>query len=376
MKKLIEKRNTLVEEMEGILEDAKKETRAFTEDENTKIVELKKEIENIDNTIKTEKEMRGYEKMETKKEDKQLNKEEIETRDFASFIRENRADTNMTKGTNGAIIPESIANKIITEVKDICPILQRATIYNAKGTLKIPTYGNDGSKDITVGYQTEFTEIESNAGKFGSIDLSGYLAGALTLVSKSLLNNSDINLVNFVVSQMSQKIAEFIEHELLIGSGSSACTGITVGCTNIVKTASATAITADELITLQSTVKQAFQNNACWIMNADTFTSMKKLKDANNRYLLQDDITGEFPYRLLGKPVFISDNMPTMAAGNKTVIYGDMSGLSVKFVEQMEIQILLEKYATQHAIGVIAWMELDSKVTDNKRMAVLQQKTA
>ena len=89
-------------------------------------------------------------------------------------------------------------------------------------------------------------------------------------------------------------------------------------------------------------------------MAPETFTSLKKLKDSNGRYLLQDDVTGEFPYRLLGKPVYLSDNMPKLAAGASAVLYGDYSGLSVNLREDISIQVLREKYATQHAIGVVA----------------------
>ena len=111
-------------------------------------------------------------------------------------------------------------------------------------------------------------------------------------------------------------------------------------------------------------------------MHPDTFTALRKLKDGNGRYLLQDDITGEFPYRLLGKPVFVSDNMPKMAAGSKAVLYGDLSGLSVNMRENIQIQILLEKYATQHAVGFVAWFEFDSKVTDAQKLVALQMKPA
>ena len=109
-------------------------------------------------------------------------------------------------------------------------------------------------------------------------------------------------------------------------------------------------------------------------MNPATFTAIKKLKDGNNRYLLQDDITGDFPFRLLGKPVFLSDNMPVIAASAKAVLYGDCSGLSVNFRENISIQVLREKYATQHALGVVSWFEFDSKVTDNQKLAVLTMK--
>ena len=190
-----------------------------------------------------------------------------------------------------------------------------------------------------------------------------------------MINNAQVDIVSFIVSEMAEKIALFIEGQLLNGTGSGAAQGITA-TTNVLTTAAGTAITADELIDLQSKVKQAYQGNACWLMSSSTFTAVKKLKDGNNRYLLQDDITGEFPYRLLGKPVFLSDNMPSIAVGAKTVVYGDLSALSVNFRENIEIQLLQEKYATQHAVGVCAWFEFDSKVTDNQRVAVLQQKAS
>ena len=111
-------------------------------------------------------------------------------------------------------------------------------------------------------------------------------------------------------------------------------------------------------------------------MHPDTFTMVKKLKDKNDRYLLQDDVTGEFPYRLLGKPVYLSDNMPQATAGKAAVLYGDYKGLSVNIHEGMNIQVLREKYATQHALGVVAWMEIDSRVTDHQRLAVLKMKAS
>ena len=107
-------------------------------------------------------------------------------------------------------------------------------------------------------------------------------------------------------------------------------------------------------------------------MHSKTFAAVKKLKDGNERYLMQDDVTGEFPHRLLGKPVYLSDNMPAMEAGKKPILYGDLKGLSVKISEEMEIQILREKYADLNALGVISWMELDAKVTDHQRLATLQ----
>ena len=85
---------------------------------------------------------------------------------------------------------------------DISPILERSTKYNVKGTLEIPYYPESDATDIEMAYATEFTDLTSSAGQFTNITLTGFLAGALTLVSRSLINNSQFDIVGFVVDHM------------------------------------------------------------------------------------------------------------------------------------------------------------------------------
>lgn len=388
LKSLIEQRTDLVQEMNDLTNTAETEKRAFTPEEDAKFDELEGKVKTLDTTIEKMERARSLKMKGAKKDEKEdlTEKEqaEKEERAFANYIRsccgeqvlETRAgEQNLTMGNNGAIIPTTIANRIINTVRDICPIYAKATIYHVNGNLKIPVWGKaNTTHGIKVGYQEEFTEIIADSGKFSSIDLSGYLVGALTLIGKTVVNNAQVDVVSFIVTEMAKEIAAFIEKELLIGTSGKAQGALDVD--NTVETASATAITMDDLITVQASVKQAYQKNACWVVNSATFTAFRKLKDGNNRYLLQDDITGEFPYRLLGKPVYVSDNMPVVAAGTKPVLYGDLSGLSVNVRENVQIQVLQEKYATQHAVGVVAWLELDSKVSDSQKMATLTMKAA
>lgn len=388
LKSLIEQRADLVQEMNDLTNTAETEKRAFTPEEDAKFDELEGKVKTLDTTIEKMERARSLKMKGAKKDEKEdlTEKEqaEKEERAFANYIRsccgeqvlETRAgEQNLTMGNNGAIIPTTIANRIINTVRDICPIYAKATIYHVNGTLKIPVWGKaNTTHGIKVGYQEEFTEIIADSGKFSSIDLSGYLVGALTLIGKTVVNNAQVDVVSFIVTEMAKEIAAFIEKELLIGTSGKAQGALDVD--NTVETASATAITMDDLITVQASVKQAYQKNACWVVNSATFTAFRKLKDGNNRYLLQDDITGEFPYRLLGKPVYVSDNMPVVAAGTKPVLYGDLSGLSVNVRENVQIQVLQEKYATQHAVGVVAWLELDSKVSDSQKIATLTMKAA
>lgn len=379
LKKLLERRAQLRADMQAAVDRADGEQRALTEEEAAAFDAAENELKALDETIARIKRMRDVPEDEGMAGGEDALTEE--ERAFADYVTgratELRAgEQNVTMANNGAIIPTSIADRIIKKIKDVCPILARATIYNVKGTLKVPVWGKaNTTHDIAVGYQTEFTDITADAGKFTSIDLGGYLAGALVLIGRSVENNGAFSVVDFIVTQIAEEVAAWLEGQLLTGTGTSAAQGA-LACENTVTTAAAAAITADELIELQASVKQAYQSEAVWIMHPATFTAIKKLKDGNNRYLLQDDVTGEIPFRLLGKPVYLSDNMPVVAAGAKTVLYGDMRGLSVNFRENISVEVLREKYATQHALGVVTWFEFDSKVTDHQRMAVLVQKAS
>lgn len=378
MKELNERKNDLVQEAESILEKAKEETRALEEAETQKIEEILAEVKKISKTLAVKEEMEKLEggdlkvkeeKLETSTEERAINEE----KQFEAFIRNtvlNERANNMTFGDNGAVVPSTIADKIIKKVYDICPILDKSSKYNVKGTLNIPYY-DESTTAINVAFASEFNELDSNIGKFLSVTLEEHLAGALALVSKSLINNSQFDIVSHVIDLMATSFARFIEDKLLNGDATEGVDGLTT-VSNITTTASATAVIPEELIAVQGSVKDVHQTNACWIMNPKTRTAFRQLKDEVGRYLLQDDITAPFGVTLLGKPVYVSDNMPEIGTGNTIVYYGDMKGLATKFSEELEVQVLREKYATQHAVGVVGYTEFDAKVEDQQKLAALK----
>ena len=376
-KQLIEKRNTLIEEMEKMVETCEIETRAFNEDENKRYEEITKELNDLDATLKAADELdekRSYQPIE--KPDETKDRAELEERAFESYIRgtldlETRADVNLTKSDNGAVIPSSIANKIIEKVEEMSPLFAMATHYNVGGTLTIPSY-DESARKITMAYATEFTAFNSTSGKFTSISLTGFLAGARSLISKSLVNNSQFDLVPFVVRKMAEAAAYWIENQLINGTPDK-IEGLSK-VTASVTAASATAVTADELIDLQETIPDVYQGGCIWVMSKATRTAIRKLKDGQNNYLLNKDATSRWGYTLFGKDVYISDNMPDMVASKRAILYLDPTGLAVKMTETPSVEVLREKYADQHAIGVICWMELDSKVENSQKMAALAMK--
>jgi len=373
-KELMEKKNDLITRAEEVLNTAKVEKRELTEDEAAELAEIRDNVRRIIETLKLKGDFDKMENKEVKQEPQvevDLDREAQETRAFENYVRGivlNERDGELTKAANGAVIPTTIANRIIKRVYDICPILERSSKYNVKGNLDLPYY-DVSETTINVAYQNEFSPLTSSVGNFKSISLTGFLAGALVKISRSLINNSQFDIVSFIVEEMAYSIKRFIEHELLVGTEGKV-TGLST-LTNSMTAASSSAITADEVVTLQGKVKDVYQADAIWIMNPATRDALRHLKDNVGRYLLQDDITAPFGKVLLGKPVYVSDNMPEMTSGTVAIYYGDMKGLATKFSEEMNIEVLREKFADEHAVGVIGWLEFDSKVENAQKIAKL-----
>ncbi|BDE94945.1 phage major capsid protein [Raoultibacter timonensis] len=377
LKALKEKLNAKIEEANAITNKAVEEVRAMTDAETGDHDKIENEIRALKVTIEKAEAERTPLDIPAENRAEGETEEDSQIRAFAGYIRnhapgvQNRAegDVNLTPGDNGAIIPKTIADRIIKRLYDISPVLQAAQHYTVKGQLDLPYYDEQTSA-ITVAYAEEFGELTAKVGQFKKITLTGYLAASLALVSRSLMNGTDVDLVSFVVNDTAEKVNRWIERELLIGTDGK-IEGLST-CKQIVTAKAASALELDDMIDVQDAVPDQLQNGAMWIMHRSTRTLLRKLKDGDGKPLMQPDITAPFGYTLLGKPVFTSDNMPKVAAGASPVYYGNFAGLAVKFAEQPTVEVLREKYAEQHAVGAIMWMELDAKIQQEQAISKLQ----
>lgn len=375
-----EQMNDLITRAESIVNTAEAEKRELTPDEAQELAEIRDDVKAIKDFLGVAKDL-DEASAEARQESACGNDERsvqgnisdteaLEIRAFENYVRgvvTNTRDGELAPANNGAIIPKTIAKKIVELVYDVCPILEKSEKYNVKGKLEIPCYPANSATQITVAFANEFTPLASTTGNFTTIELSGYLAGALTKISESLINNVDFDIVGFIVKRMAYDIARFIEKNLL-GFGGGSVTGL--GDATNIKTVDA--ITADSLIELQGQVKDVYQANAIWVMSPATRDALRQLKNDIGMYLLNDDISAPFGKTLLGKPVYVTDNMPDVASNTKVIYYGDMTGLATKFSEEMTIKVLREKYADEHAVGVIGWVEFDAKTVDNQKISVLK----
>lgn len=373
LKALYEQRTTKLNRMKELLDKAEGETRAFSGEEQTEYDTLAGEVRSLNATIKA---AGDADALEDGAADEGAHDEE-EVRSFMSYLRtgrdaEARAANNLTFGANGALVPTTIANKIIDKVHELSPIYGMATHYNVPGTLTIP-YVDASEDDITVAWADEFSTLTAHSNSYKSITLTGYLDSCLTLISRQLMNNSNFDVLGLTIARMAVAYASFFDKQCLKGTGGKA-TGILAGVAaeHTVTAAAANKLTLDELIDVQESIPDVYQPGAIWVMSRKTRAFIRKLKDSDGKYLLNPDATAPWGYTLLGKPVFVSENMDEMEAGKDAILYGDPSGLAVKESEALEVQVVYEKYADQHAVGVLGWNELDTKVENAQKFAKLK----
>lgn len=384
-KELMEKKNDLITRAESVLNVAKEEKRELTEAEAEELAEIRDNVRRIVETLKLDEDFQKMEienaeakneeveEMEEKRDVNMMERDAFENYLRGKIVHERSGEITPSSGSGEALVPKTIADEIIKKVYDISPVLARSTRYNVKGTLDIPYYPND-SDNITVDYRSEFSALSSTSGGFSSVSLTGFLAGALTKISRSLINNTEFNIVDFVVNEMADQIAKFIEKELLVGTQNKV-EGMR-NLTNAVTADSATTVTLDEIIAVHDAIKDRYQANAIWVMSSATRTALRQLKSTTGYPLLNDDVASPFGNTLLGKPVYVSDNMPNMASGKDAIYYGDFRGLATKFSEDINIEVLRERFADEHAVGVVGWFEFDADVVDAQKLAKLTMATA
>ena len=388
MKKLYEKKNSLLNEMEDILNKAKEETRSFTEEEKSRVEEIKSEIRGLEQVIANEEELRSFDKSnitgatgnsEKTTEERQQEEVEKEERQFIDAVATGEI-RNLTAGNNGGIIPVTIASDIIDTVKELCPLLDHADIYHVAGELRLPKFKATSSNadgvatPIAASYVNEFTELTESTAQFETINLTNQIIGVLVKMAKSLLNRANFDVRSFIVNKVAKTIVEFLEKEMLIANEGKIQGAINT--TNEVVAANQDKFDTTDLVDLQMAIPSAYQKNCMWIMHKDILKALRKLKTADGQFILNADVTAPFGYTILGKPVYLSDSMPNnIAAGKNVMLYMDASGYAVKMTKSMEIQMLMEKYATQYAVGICAYVEIDAKIADENKIARLKMKS-
>ena len=274
----------------------------------------------------------------------------------------------------GYLVPDEYERTLVEALQEENIFRSLAHIIRtASGERKIPVVSSKG----TASWIEEGGAFPESDDTFGQVTIGAYKLGTTIKVSEELLNDSVFDLENYIAREFARRIGTKEEEAFFTGDGSGKPLGVLAdkgGAEIGVTAASATAITSDELLDLYYSLFSPYRKKAVWVVNDSTIKAIRKLKDNNGQYLWQPGLIANAPDTILGRPVKTSAFMPSIAAGAKSIIFGDFNYYWIADRQGRTFKRLNELYATTGQVGFLASQRVDGKLILPEALKVLQQK--
>ena len=279
-----------------------------------------------------------------------------------------------TDSEGGYLVPDEFEHTLVQKLtaanvlRPLCHVIQTSF-----GDRKIPVVASKGTAD----WVDEEGTYPLSDDTFSQVVLGAYKLATMIKVSEELLSDSVFDIEGYVSDQFGKRIGDKEEDAFLTGNGVSKPIGIlnaTGGAEVGVTTAGAAAITGDELIDLVYSLRAPYRKSAVFVLNDTTVKLLRKLKDGDGQYLWRPGITENAPDTILGHRIVTSEFMPGVAAGNKSIAFGDFSFYWIADRQGRTFKRLNELYATTGQVGFLASQRLDGKLILPEAIKVLQQK--
>ena len=279
-----------------------------------------------------------------------------------------------TDSEGGYLVPDEFERTLVEALEEENVFRTLAhVIKTSSGDRKIPVVASKGTASW-VDEEGAYTESDD---AFSQVSIGAYKLGTMIKISEELLADSVFDLEAYISKEFARRIGAREEESFFNGDGKGKPLGILAakdGAEVGVTAASATAITADEVIDLFYSLKAPYRKNAVWVLNDATVKQIRKLKDSTGQYLWQPSLVAGTPDTILGRPVKTSAFMPTAAAGAKTIAFGDFKYYWIADRQGRTFKKLSELYAANGQVGFMGTQRVDGKLILPEAIKVLQMK--
>ena len=281
-----------------------------------------------------------------------------------------------TDSEGGYLVPDEYERTLVEALEEENIFRQMAkVIKTSSGDRKIPVVASKG----TASWIDEEGAFPESDDSFGQVSIGAYKLGTMIKVSEELLNDSVFDLQSYISREFARRIGAKEEEAFFTGDGKGKPLGVlaaTGGAETGVTAASATAVTADELMDLYYSLKSPYRKKSVWVLNDSTIKAIRKLKDNNGQYLWQPSLVAGTPDMILGRPIKTSAYMPAIAAGAKTIAFGDFNYYWIADRQGRSFKRLNELFAATGQVGFLASQRVDGKMILAEAVKVLVQKAA
>ena len=278
-----------------------------------------------------------------------------------------------TETEGGYLVPDEYERTLVQALEEQNIFRQLAhVIHTSSGDRKIPVVASKG----TAQWIDEEAQYPESDDSFGQVSIGAYKLATMIKISEELLNDSVFDMPSYIATEFARRIGAAEEEAFFTGNGTGRPLGIlaeTGGAQVSVTGAKADAVTFDDVMDLFYSLRSPYRRNAVFIMNDATVKALRKLKNGNGDYIWQPSVTAATPDTILNRPVYTSGFMPTLATGNKTILFGDLGYYWVADREGRSFKRLNELYAPTGQVGFLASQRVDGKLILPEAVKVLKQ---
>ena len=262
----------------------------------------------------------------------------------------------------GFTVPDEFERKLVQGLEENNIFRQMAhVIRTSSGTRKIPI-AND---TLEASWIDEGEEIPETTTKFAQATLNAYKMGTLIRVSNELLNDSAFDIASYIADRFGKAMGRTEEKAFIVGTGDKQPSGLlhsTTGAQLGTTADSETAVSFDDIFKLYYSLKSPYRSKAAFLCNEELLLQLMMLKDGQSNYIWHPALDIGKPDTILGRPIFTSGYMPRVAAGQKVLVFGDMSHYWIADRSSRTFKRLNELYAITDQVGFMTTQRVDGKL--------------
>lgn len=278
-----------------------------------------------------------------------------------------------TPSEGGYTVQTEVARSIIDAIKAFGGMRSVAEVFaTATGVpMQYPTSDGTNEEGEIVGENASASDLDVS---FGTIGLGVYkFSSKVVTVPIELLQDSSVDVEAFVKARLRTRLARSQNKKFTVGTGTNEPRGLVtaVGVGKQGATGQTATVTYDDLVDLQESIDEGYgqAGTTAWMLHQQTRRVLRKLKDTTGRPIwtpgYEYGITKGAPDELLGRPVVINNDMPTMAASAKSITYGDHSFYKIR--DALDITLFRftdSAYSKRGQVGFLAFMRSGGNWTD------------
>lgn len=293
-------------------------------------------------------------------------------------IRNTMSTTTPAEG--GYSVQSDVAKTLIDSLKAFGGMRAVAEVLQTEmgNPLSFPTSDGTSETGELIAENTTATGADPT---FGTVAVNAYkFSSKIVAVPFELLQDSQIDIEAFVNARLATRIGRVTNTFFTTGTGSSQPRGVVTGATagKVGITGQTVTVIVDDLIDLVHSVDPAYRAmpGVGFMMNDASLKVIRKLKDSQNRPVFlpgYDGLAGPMPDTLLGYSVTINQDVATMAANAKSILFGDFKKYIIRDVMQATLFRFTDSaYAKLGQVGFLMWARSGGNLTDTAAVKYYQ----